>query len=101
MLVTSSRTVLPLGLAGAFVTGAFIVGQARVNAELGARLGDGVVAAVVSFGLGLVLLLVLVALLPAGRRGLRRVRAARGTGRLRTWQLLGGLGGRCSSRARA
>ncbi|MEJ2888159.1 DMT family transporter [Actinomycetospora aeridis] len=87
----SSRTAI--GLAGAFVTGAFIVGQARVNAELGTALGDGVLAAVISFGLGLVLLLVLLALLPAGRRGLGRVGAARRRGSLRTWQLLGGLGG--------
>lgn len=82
-----------LGLAGAFVTGGFIVAQARVNAELGVALGDGVLAAVVSFGLGLVLLLVLLALLPAGRRGFTRVRAARRRGTLRPWQLLGGLGG--------
>ncbi|GLZ44526.1 membrane protein [Actinomycetospora sp. NBRC 106375] len=86
-----SRTAL--GLAGAFVTGAFIVGQARVNAELGTELGNGVVAAVISFGLGLALLLVLLALVPAGRRGLRRVGAARRRGTLRPWQLLGGLGG--------
>ncbi|GAA4771734.1 DMT family transporter [Actinomycetospora chlora] len=85
------RTVL--GLLGAFVTGTFVVGQARVNAELGARLGNGVLAAVISFGLGLVLLGVLVAVLPAGRRGLRRVGTARRRGSLRTWQLLGGLGG--------
>lgn len=91
MAAPSSRTAL--GLLGAFVTGAFIVGQARVNAELGAELGDGVVAAVISFGLGLVLLLVLLALLPAGRRGLGRVGSARRRGQLRTWQLLGGLGG--------
>ncbi|PVZ07941.1 DMT family transporter [Actinomycetospora cinnamomea] len=86
-----SRTAL--GLAAAFVTGGFIVAQARVNAELGTQLGDGVLAAVISFGLGLVLLLVLMALVPAGRRGLRRVGAARRRGSLRPWQLLGGLGG--------
>lgn len=91
MNVSASRTVL--GLVGAFVTGAFIVGQARVNAQLGAELGDGVVAAVISFGLGLVLLLVLVTLSPAGRRGLARVGSARRRGSLRPWQLLGGLGG--------
>jgi transporter family-2 protein len=86
-----SRTVL--GLAAAFVTGGFIAAQARVNAELGRQLGDGVLAAVISFGLGLVLLLVLLALIPAGRQGLRRVGAARRRGTLRPWQLLGGLGG--------
>ncbi len=82
-----------VGLVAAFVTGAFIVGQARINAELGAELSDGILAALVSFTSGLLLLLLLVALLPAGRRGLRRVRAARAGGRLRGWQLLGGLGG--------
>lgn len=87
----SSRTAL--GLAGAFVTGAFIVAQARVNAELGARMGNGLVAAFVSFGFGLVVLLVLLALVPAGRRGLGRVGAAQRRGQLRTWQMLGGLGG--------
>lgn len=86
-----SRTLI--GLAGAFATGMFIVGQARVNAELGAELGDGILAAVISFGLGLVLLLILVALLRPGRRGLRRVGSARRRGTLRSWQLLGGLGG--------
>lgn len=93
MTVASPSSRTALGLAGAFVTGAFIVGQARINAELGAQLGDGLVAAVISFGLGLVLLLVLLALLPAGRRGLGRVGAARRRGQLRSWQLLGGLGG--------
>ena len=60
-----------------------MVGQARTNAELGAELGDGVLAAVISFGTGLVLLLVLVALVPAGRRGLRRrgMQRRRGGGR--------------------
>jgi len=91
--VAPPRSRTALGLAASFVTGGFIVGQARVNAELGAELGDGVLAAVISFGLGLVLLLVLVALIPAGRRGLRRVGAARRRGSLRSWQLLGGLGG--------
>ena len=93
-----SRTAL--GLAAAFVTGGFMVGQARANAELGTELGNGVLAAVISFGTGLVLLLVLVALVPAGRRGLRRVGAARRRGTLRPWQLLGGSGARRSSRAR-
>ena len=91
--MAAQRSRFLLGLVGAFVTGAFIVGQARVNAELGSRLGDGVLAAAISFGSGLVLLLVLVALLPAGRRGLRRVGTARRRGALRSWQLLGGLGG--------
>jgi bacterial/archaeal transporter family-2 protein len=91
--VAPPRSRTALGLAAAFVTGGFMVGQARANAELGTELGDGVLAAVISFGTGLVLLLVLVALVPAGRRGLRRVGAARRHGTLQPWQLLGGLGG--------
>lgn len=90
-----SRTTSSLlaGLLAAFAVGAFIVGQARVNGELGRRLGDGLVAALISFASGLVLLLVLVAVLPAGRRGVRRAVVAGRTGRLAPWQYLGGLGG--------
>lgn len=67
--------------------------QARINGELAVRLGDGVAAAVVSFGVGLVILTVAVAVSPAGRRGLRAVVAALRSGGLRWWQTLGGVCG--------
>jgi transporter family-2 protein len=67
--------------------------QARLNGELGARLGDGVAAALVSTTVGLVVLLVVVPLLPGGRRGLGLVRSALRTGGLRWWHLAGGVSG--------
>ncbi len=67
--------------------------QSRINGELGVRLADGIAAAVVSFGVGLLILLVLVPATPGGRRGLAALRGALRTGTLRPWQCLGGVCG--------
>lgn len=82
-----------LGLLTAFVTGTGISGQARVNSALAARLHDGLLAALVSFGTGFVLLVLLVAVLPAPRRGLRRIRAAAKARELHWWHFTGGFCG--------
>jgi len=67
--------------------------QARLNGELGARVGDGVAASLVTTALGLVVLFGFVPALPAGRRGLRLVGAALRTGGLRWWHCCGGVSG--------
>ncbi len=67
--------------------------QSRINGELGVRLADGIAAAVVSFGVGLLILLVLVPATPGGRRGLAALRGALRSGALRPWQCLGGVCG--------
>jgi transporter family-2 protein len=77
--------------------GALVAVQSEINGELAQRLGGGVraaaAAAVISFGAGLVLLALAVALLPGPRAGLGRlVRGAR-TRELRVPQLLGGVAG--------
>lgn len=86
-----------IGVLAAFAIGVLIAGQSRVNGELGHQLGDGLVAATISFGTGLVFLLLLYVTVPRVRGGLRQVRAALrpdGTGpRLRIWQCLGGVAG--------
>lgn len=82
-----------VGVVLATIAGVAVAVQSRVNGELGVRLADGVAAAVVSFGLGLLVLLVLVPATPGGRRGLAALRAALTAGRLRPWQCLGGLCG--------
>ncbi|MBP2476283.1 transporter family-2 protein [Crossiella equi] len=82
-----------LGLLAAVGVGTLIAVQSRINGELGQRMHDGTGAAVVSFGSGLLVLFVLVAALPSGRRGLRAVRVALRSGELRWWQTLGGLCG--------
>lgn len=67
--------------------------QARVNGQLGARIGDGLVAAVISFGSGLVILILLSIALPVGRRGFAAlVRGIRSRG-IPWWMLAGGAAG--------
>ena len=68
--------------------------QARINGQLAIELGNGLEAAVWSFGSGLVLLTLLVAVVPAIRAGVARVPRAIRSGELKWWQALGGvLGG--------
>lgn len=83
-----------LGLAGAAATGALLAVQSRINGTLGARLGDGIAAAVISFGVGLTVLMLCTAVVPGARRGFRRIAGTlrSGTG-LRPWQCLGGVCG--------
>ncbi|SCL35916.1 transporter family-2 protein [Micromonospora pallida] len=88
-----STAVRLTGVGLAVFSGTTVALQSRINGELGVRLGDGIAAAVVSFGLGLLILLVLVPAAPAGRRGLHRLRAALREGSLRPWQCLGGACG--------
>lgn len=76
-----------------FAIGAGVAVQARINGALGARLHDGIAAATVSFAVGLVVLLGALLVHPPLRAGLAGVRAAVRDGRLRGWQLLGGLCG--------
>ncbi|MBM0227998.1 MULTISPECIES: DMT family transporter [Micromonospora] len=89
--LSTTRRVAGVGLATA--SGVAVAVQSRINGELGVRLGDGIAAAVVSFGLGLLILLVLVPATPGGRRGLAALRAALAQGSLRPWQCLGGVCG--------
>src|SRR5438105_2319004 len=82
-----------LGLLAAFVTGTGIAIQGRINSALAAQLDDGLVAALISFGTGFVLLMLLALALPQPRRGLRRIRAALTERRLRWWHFTGGFCG--------
>lgn len=73
--------------------GALMALQARVNGQLADRIDDPFTAAAISFGSGLVLVLVLLAALPAGRGGVRRLLVLVRSGQVAWWYLLGGLGG--------
>jgi transporter family-2 protein len=82
-----------MAIGGAVLVGVLTALQARVNGQLGLRLEDGLVAAVVSFGSGLVILIALSAALPAGRRGFSAlVDGVRGR-RIPWWMLAGGAAG--------
>ncbi|WP_412098852.1 DMT family transporter [Micromonospora sp. BRA006-A] len=89
--LSTGRRVAGVGLATA--SGVIVAVQSRINGELGVRLADGIAAAVVSFGVGLLILLVLVPATPGGRRGLAALRGALRAGTLRPWQCLGGVCG--------
>ncbi|MFI7062927.1 DMT family transporter [Kribbella sp. NPDC050124] len=87
-----------VGLSAAFGIGMLVAVQSRLNGELGHVLADGVAAALISFGSGLLILLIGTALVPPIRRALgtvwRQIRTPmRGYGGLRWWQCLGGLAG--------
>ncbi len=77
--------------------GALVAVQSEINGRLAGELGSGAragaTAALVSFGLGLVLLGLVVALVPGPRAGVRRIVVAARSGRLHPSHLLGGVGG--------
>lgn len=76
-----------LALSVAVVSGALVALQQRINGQLGVDLRDAMLAALVSFGTGLVVVVAVVAARPAARRALPAVRA------VPWWTRLGGLGG--------
>ncbi|MFD6463749.1 DMT family transporter, partial [Streptomyces roseolus] len=82
-----------LGVLFGFCIGAGVAVQSRINGALGMRLHDGIAAAVVSFGTGLLVLAVGFAVSGRLRAGMGRVWAAMRGGELRGWQLLGGVCG--------
>lgn len=57
----------------AVAAGLAIPVQGRINGALGARLGDGIAAAVVSFSTGLAVMILVSLVLPRGRAGLGRI----------------------------
>ncbi len=78
------HTALPL--AAAVLSGACVAGQQRINGDLGQSLDDPLLAAVVSFGTGLLLMAFLVVR--------RKARAAlAGLAAVPWWTRIGGLGG--------
>jgi bacterial/archaeal transporter family-2 protein len=90
---TPTRGARAVGTAITVGIGVAAAVQARINGELGQRIDDGVVAALLSFLGGLLLLVVLAATRPQVRRGLSRVAAAVRDHQLRRYQLLGGICG--------
>ncbi len=94
----STRRYQVIGLSAAVGIGMLVAIQSRLNGELGFVLGDGVAAALISFGSGLLILLIGTVVVPPIRRSLGNVWRAirtpmRGYGGLRWWQCLGGVAG--------
>ena len=89
--ITTTQRVAGVTLAA--FGGILFAVQGRVNGQLGHVLHDGVFAALVSTGIGLVLLVIAVAVRQAARKGGARLVAGLRAGRLRWWQCLGGACG--------
>ncbi|RLP68456.1 EamA-like transporter family protein [Mycetocola reblochoni] len=67
--------------------------QARINGELASRMDDGLLAATISFGSGLVIIGVVTLSARAGRRGLVSIARSVAGGEFPAWGLLGGAAG--------
>lgn len=91
--MTAPRIPASLALGGAVAIGVMTAVQARINGQLGVRLDDGLVAAVISFGSGLAILIVLSAALPTGRAGFGRLVSGIRDRRIPWWMLAGGAAG--------
>ena len=78
----------------AALSGVMIALQARANGELSHRLGNGLQAALVSFGSGLLIIAVITLFHRGIQDGVKRIRLSVSTGELSRWKLLAGsLGG--------
>lgn len=82
-----------VGVALALVSGLAIAAQSSINGRLAVQIDDAMLAAVISFGGGLLVLLLLLPVLPGMRAGVGKLRSALTDGALRPWQLLGGACG--------
>jgi transporter family-2 protein len=78
----------------ATISGVMIALQARANGELSDRLGNGVQAALISFGSGLIIIAFIALFSPAMKEGARNLRVAVSRRELPQWTLFAGaLGG--------
>jgi transporter family-2 protein len=91
----AERMHLPVWVAVviAIACGAGTAVQSRINGELASELADPYTAAAISFGSGLVILLITLACWRPGRAGFGRLRGELRGGQIAWWMLLGGLAG--------
>lgn len=73
--------------------GVLVAGQSRVNGDLGVAVNDGVTAAWISFAVGTLALIAIVAIRSASRLGANRIREGLRMRSLKWWELVGGLFG--------
>lgn len=75
----------------AAISGLMIALQARANGELSHRLDNGLQAALVSFGSGLIIIAIIAIFNPAIKQGVRTLRSAVAAKALPTWTLFAGM----------
>ncbi len=90
---TKNRSALAWGVPAAVLCGVGVATQTRINGQLASEIESGYVAALISFGSGLVILCIGLLFMTRGRRGIVRVvRAVRG-GEIPWYYTLGGAAG--------
>lgn len=89
----SRRLPAPVALGGAVAIGVMTAVQARINGVLGVRVDDGIVAGLLSFSVGLLALVAVIACIPSARRGVGRLWSGIRQGSIPFWMLLGGACG--------
>jgi transporter family-2 protein len=83
-----SRIPMWVAIVLAVVFGAGVAVQSRVNGQLAAAIDDPYTAALISFGSGLAILLVVLSFWRPGRDGVGRVRDGLRAGRIAWWMVL-------------
>lgn len=93
--MTSHKPGVPIwaALIGSGLAGALVTVQARINGGLSQELGNGYVTAFVSFGVGLVIMCLVMLFSRRGRAGFALIRREVRSGHLPMWALGGGAFG--------
>lgn len=82
-----------LALGASVFAGLLVAVQSRINGEFGLALGNGALAALISFSVGLTVVTLAMATSRPGRRGLVSLRGALARREIPWWSVLGGVGG--------
>jgi len=77
----------------AVLVGALTAIQSRLNGQLSKDIHNGLAAAIISFGSGWIVLFILCFGIKVERQGLRNIWKAVNSGRLKRWEVIGGMGG--------
>ena len=77
----------------AIVVGALTSIQSRLNGQLSTDIHNGIAAALISFGTGWIFVIAACLFNPPDRQGLINIWHALKNGRLKPWEILGGVGG--------
>lgn len=88
-----SRGRYVVALGASVIAGFLVAVQSRINGEFGVALGNGALAALMSFSVGLAVVTVALLLSPRGRRGLVTLRLAHATRDIPWWAMAGGVAG--------
>ncbi|MEP6481758.1 MAG: DMT family transporter [Rhodoglobus sp.] len=90
---THSRGAVALAIVGAIGCGSLVATQSRINGQLGHELGDGYLAAFISFGSGFVIMAIVAALHRGTGRGIASIFRAIKDGTTPWWYAVGGAAG--------